>query len=223
MTEKRREYYDNPRPEMLEFVPPSARTILDIGCGSGAFGAALKSRGAEVWGLEPSAAAEQAAERLDRVIQRPIEGAGDELPLGHFDCIVFNDVLEHFVDPWGVLRSARMWLAPEGRVVASIPNVRHLTELKNLVIRKNWDYADDGILDSTHLRFFTVRSIPKLFASSGYELVRIQGINGDVGWKFKLFNLLTVHAIDDTRYVQFACVATPARNPPGSTGPALTI
>jgi SAM-dependent methyltransferase len=205
---KTQDYYRNPRPEMLEFVPSAAKTLLDVGCGGGAFGAAIKRRGAEVWGIEPTHAATQAAERLDRVIQRPIEQVADVVPANYFDCIVFNDVLEHLVDPWTVLRVASTWLAADGVVVASIPNIRHLQELRALVLSRQWRYTDEGILDFTHLRFFTIRSIPEFFSSCGYDTLRIQGINsGHVGWKFHLLNVLTAYAFDDTRYMQFACIA----------------
>jgi len=208
---KNQDYYRNPRPEMMDFVPSSAKTVLDVGCGAGAFGAAIKARGAEVWGVEPSSVAEQAAQRLDRVIHLPIEDAHSVLPPRYFDCIVFNDVLEHLLDPWAVLRHARDWLSPEGLLVASIPNIRHLRELKALVLSKQWDYSEEGILDASHLRFFTIASIPKLFSSCGYDLLRIRGINsGPVGWKFRLLNALTAKVFDDTLYMQFACIARPS-------------
>src|SRR5262245_828670 len=134
------EHDPDPPSALFGFVPRSATTILDVGCGTGAIGALLKSRGAEVWGVEVAATAEAATTRLDRVIRRPIEAAGELIPNGHFDCVLFHDVLEHLVDPWSVLRAARAWLTPNGCVVASIPNMRHLQELMGLVFAKNWDY-----------------------------------------------------------------------------------
>jgi hypothetical protein len=117
-------------------------------------------------------------------------------------------VLEHLVDPWDALRVARGWLSPNGVIIASIPNIRHLRELKKLLFSKQWEYESEGILDRDHLRFFTVASIPQMFSSCGYTVLQIQGINsGHVGWKFHLLNFLTAYAFDDTRYMQFVCIA----------------
>ncbi len=156
------EYYQCDRAEMLPFVPQSVSRVLEVGCGAGRFGAEIRrSRKAEVWGIEaiPEIAA-QAAERLDRVLTKNIEDGALELPSDYFDCIIFNDVLEHLTYPWAVLRSLRHALRASGCVVASIPNIRYYHTLKALVVRKEWEYVDDGILDRTHFRFFTKKSIP---------------------------------------------------------------
>jgi 2-polyprenyl-3-methyl-5-hydroxy-6-metoxy-1,4-benzoquinol methylase len=87
-----------------------------------------------------------------------------------FDCIVFADVLEHLRDPWATLKRYLQWLKPDGYVVASIPNVRNIALLYNLVIRGRWHYEDSGLLDRTHLRFFTREEILNLFAGAGLEV-----------------------------------------------------
>src|SRR6266404_6550133 len=95
------EYYQCDRAEMLPFVPQSVSRVLEVGCGAGRFGAEIRrSRKAEVWGIEaiPEIAA-QAAERLDRVLTKNIEDGALELPSDYFDCIIFNDVLEHLTYP----------------------------------------------------------------------------------------------------------------------------
>jgi SAM-dependent methyltransferase len=94
-----------------------------------------------------------------------------------FACIVFNDVLEHMVDPWSALRRARDHLRPDGVVVASIPNVRNARTVFDLVVRGRWTYVDMGVLDRTHLRFFTKNSVDSLFRDSGYSVDRLYGIN----------------------------------------------
>src|SRR4051812_44386133 len=99
---KQRGYYGNRRPEMLPFVPKTTRTHLDVGCGRGAFGSNVKeSLGATVWGVElfPDAA-RIATARLDKVLNADIGVALQTLPAGYFDCVSFNDVLEHLVDPY---------------------------------------------------------------------------------------------------------------------------
>src|SRR5262249_2993587 len=127
---KAAKYYMEARPEMLGFVPAHCRRLLDVGCGTGMFGALVKqNRQIEVWGVEPfAAAAGKATDKLDRVITGPFEPESD-LPAGAFDCIVFNDVLEHMVEPERALRYAKLLLAAGGTLLASIPNVRHLPVL----------------------------------------------------------------------------------------------
>src|SRR5215831_5540035 len=175
---KSADYFTEARPEMLPFVPANCRRLLDVGCGTGTFGASLKqNRQIEVWGVEPFAsAAAKAADKLDRVITGPFEPETD-LPAGAFDCIVFNDVLEHMVDPEQALRYAKILLSPGGTVLASIPNVRHLPVLWHLAVRGRWEYGDCGLLDRTHLRFFTKSAILSMFQNEGYEVRSIAGIN----------------------------------------------
>jgi 2-polyprenyl-3-methyl-5-hydroxy-6-metoxy-1,4-benzoquinol methylase len=211
---KPEDYYSQQRPEVLGFIPPSARRILDVGCGEGGFGAQVKRKlGATVWGIElmPSIA-DRARERLDRVIAGDILDQLEQLPDGYFDCITFNDVLEHLIDPYRVLRAVKLKLSPSGVVVASIPNIRFLRNLFNLVVRGDWRYEDAGILDKTHVRFFTKKSIKSMFESLGYRIIQLKGINATPSWKVAFFNLATLGAFSDTRYLQFCCIAEPLRD-----------
>ena len=211
-------YYARPRPEMLAFVPARARRILDVGCGQGCFAARLKSdRSADVWGVEiDPIAAGMAAERLDRVLTGDALDLAPTLPDGHFDCIVLSDVLEHLARPETLLRLLRPKLAAGGVVVASIPNVRHFPELWRLVFRGEWEYTDEGLLDRSHLRFYTRRSMRRLFTDAGYRVLRQEGITPTRSWKFRLANLATLGRLGDTRFLQFACVAEPSQRAPGS-------
>lgn len=205
-------YYGHERHEMLPFVPTSAQRILDVGCGAGAFSARLKKeRSVEVWGVEINPeAARLASQRLDKVICGEFSSALD-FGSTRFDCIVFNDVLEHMASPESALRLARTLLAPQGVVVASIPNVRHLTVLWELVVQGDWQYRDAGILDRTHLRFFTRISILRLFQEQGFNVLRCEGINEAVGRKFFILNLLCLNRLQGIRHIQYAIVATPAQ------------
>jgi len=207
-------YFSHPRPQMRGFVPSEARRILDVGCGDGAFAAGLRderrARGQEleIWGLElDSSAAERAATHLDRVLQGPAQDRALELPPGTFDCVVMNDVLEHLVSPEVLLDALRPALAPGGCLVASIPSVRYFPNVWDLVVRGDWEYQDEGILDRTHLRFFTRQSMRGLFQRSGYSVVLQQGINPTSSWRFRLVNLLSFGRLREMRYLQFACVA----------------
>jgi 2-polyprenyl-3-methyl-5-hydroxy-6-metoxy-1,4-benzoquinol methylase len=211
-------YFRVVRPEMLEFVPPNATTILDVGCADGTFGSLLKEqRDVEVWGIEPNqSAANSAALKLDRVICNAFDRSLT-LPAGKFDCIIFNDVLEHLVDPQDALLHCKELLKYPGAIVASIPNVRYFDNIWNLLIYKNWEYTDCGILDRTHLWFFTERSIRSAFEKVGYKIELIKGVNplqvlhpGQVR-RFRIINWLLLNKIEDMNYLQFAVVARPVQ------------
>lgn len=203
-----KKYYKYPRSEMIEFIPQDAKKIIDIGCGEAVFTEAIKNNlNAEVWGLEINEkAAEIARQKLDKVLIGDINALISDLPDGYFDCVIFNDVLEHLVDPYEVLLKIKPKLSSNGIVVSSIPNIRHYKVLKDLIFLKKFEYKESGILDKTHLRFFTKKSIIKMFDSLGFNIVKIKGVNGSKSIGFKLFSLLTLGFFSDTRYLQFACV-----------------
>jgi len=218
---KSADYFTVARQEMVCFVPANCRRLLDVGCGTGTFGASLKKQNPqiEVWGVEPFAsAAAKAADKLDRVITGPF-GAESDLPAGTFDCIVFNDVLEHMIAPERALRYAKLLLSAGGTILASIPNVRHFPVLWQLGVRGIWEYGDCGLLDRTHLRFFTKSSILRMFQSEGYAVRSISGINPYVGvpnasrrlwFAYRVANALFMGKFADLKFQQFAVVAEPS-------------
>ena len=164
-------YYQYARHEVLDLIPAAVGRLLDVGCGAGVLGAAVKAAGgATVHGVElmPEIAA-IAATRLDYVWSGAVEEVLPQLPDGNYDCIVVADVLEHLVDPLAVLRALRDKLAPGGVIVASIPNLQNWGVLSAL-IEGRFEYASEGILDRTHLRFFTRRSAEALFWSAGLHI-----------------------------------------------------
>jgi 2-polyprenyl-3-methyl-5-hydroxy-6-metoxy-1,4-benzoquinol methylase len=208
--QKEERYYESERVEMLKYIPATSKKILDVGCGSGNFSKLMKSqRDIEVWGLEISKnVAMEATGRVDRVIVGDIEDESLSLPFDYFDCIVFNDVLEHLRYPWNALVRIRHLLQPSGHIVASIPNVRYYPNIKDLLVRKNWQYRDQGILDKTHLRFFTERSMREMFVGCGYYIVQIEGIREcKFSRKINVLNFLLKGYLDDMRYERFAIVA----------------
>jgi O-antigen biosynthesis protein len=169
-------YFSCTRPELIALVPPTATRILDVGCGAGGFARSLRAARSgsklEIVGVEFCAsAAEIAASAVDRLVV----GNAEHVELryeNYFDCVIFADVLEHLIDPWKMLQRARTLLQRDGTIIASIPNVQHWSILANL-LRGHWEYAEYGIMDSTHLRFFTRRSISDLFTTTGFRLTRI--------------------------------------------------
>lgn len=203
-------YFGTPRREMLEFIPGSVSSVLEIGCGTGAFGASVKQqRGCRYTGVElMSQAAELARTRLDEVIVANIEQMSLPFPRENFDCLVCNDVLEHLVDPWAALRTLTGLLQPGGYVVISLPNVRFSEVVKDLVFRKRWEYREEGVLDRTHLRFFTESSVRALLESAGLEVLQLRGINAiKYAWRLQLLNILMFGALNDMRYMQYGALA----------------
>lgn len=210
LLDKKQDRYYSDRKEMIEFIPSNVRQVLDVGCGDGQFGHLLKSRyDVEAWGIEIlEDVADKAKTRMDKVLVGDIEAEELILPCDYFDCVVFNDILEHLRNPWIVLKRIHRNLRKTGCVVASIPNVRYYRNMKELLIHKDWEYADAGVMDKTHLRFFTIKSIRNLFERCEFQVVLIKGIKGaEFPWKIGLLNSLLFNALDDMRYMQFVCVA----------------
>lgn len=177
MERKASEYYDNINMDLLNSIPADAKVVLEIGCGAGRLGAAHKARNAEVryMGVEidaPSAAI--AAGRLDMVLCGSVEALDLNFLQNGVDCIVYGDVLEHLVDPWAVVKSHRALLRDGGRMVACIPNVQHWSVLLGL-LHGQWRYHTDGLLDVTHLRFFTLSSIVAMFEAAGLSVENVIG------------------------------------------------
>lgn len=204
-------YYASSRPELVPHVPITAQRILDVGCGAGAFGKALKDRGArEVVGIEVVPEAyERARLVLDDAICASIENV--ELPFSdtYFDCVVCGDVLEHLVDPVAALRKLTRVLRPDGVIVISIPNVRFYAVV-NMLAEGRWQYADAGIMDRTHLRFFTKTELIELVSNAGLELKGIgplsmapenllsPPVNGDL-----TIGRMTLHGVTPQEYEEF--------------------
>jgi 2-polyprenyl-3-methyl-5-hydroxy-6-metoxy-1,4-benzoquinol methylase len=174
LRERRRDAYETPRPEVQELVPRGARRILDLGCASGALGAALKQRqGAEVVGVELMAEYAREAEHvLDRVVCGDVAEALARDDLGTFDCVIAADVLEHLLDPWAVLARAASLLSPGGTVVVSLPNVQYLKTFMELA-KGSWPRDDAGLFDRTHLRWFTMRDARALLEQAGCEVTAV--------------------------------------------------
>ena len=202
-------YYDNIRYEMLKYLPEDAKRIIDIGCGNGAFAEVLKRQNnAEVWGIEyMDREAQVAKSKIDKVFSGPCENYIDELPDGYFDVIYFNDVLEHLVDPYEVLDKIKYKLAPNGIVISSIPNVRYHNTFMRLLLKKDWLYEDYGVMDRTHLRFFTDKSIKRMYKEQGYTVVLQEGINKSRSIRPYLYNIPVLFSHMDILFPQYATVA----------------
>jgi 2-polyprenyl-3-methyl-5-hydroxy-6-metoxy-1,4-benzoquinol methylase len=168
--------YAEDRPEVTALVPGRCRRVLDVGCNVGSVGARLRERGHAVTGIEVDPRwADQAQPRLDSVIRADVEdlaGTGADVG-GPFDCVIMADILEHVRDPWLVVGWAAGLLAPEGCVVVSVPNVRHLQLVSRVVVGRRWPYDDVGVFDRTHLRWFAYRNVAELVEGAGLRVTAL--------------------------------------------------
>ncbi len=211
-----KDYYESPRPEMLRFVPMDAARILEIGCAAGIFGNSIKRRQpCDIWGMELSEKHGHCAEKLlDKVIIGDVSEKLNELPERFFDCIVCNDILEHLIDPFTFIKHLKRHIEPGGKIICSIPNVRYYRVIKDLLINGDWRYKESGVLDMTHLRFFTKKSILRMFKKFGWEVLHIEGINPTSSLTFRILNVLLLGFIADAGYRQFAVIAKPLNDNP---------
>ena len=194
----------------LLFLSVQTERILEIGCGAGIFGLEIKKRQrCEIWGIEiVEGQAQKASAILDKVIIGDVAERLRDLPGRYFDCIVCNDILEHLVDPYTLLDDLKRYVTAEGVLVISIPNVRYYRVLKCLLFHGDWEYKDSGVLDKTHLRFFTRKSIIRTLEESGWRTAYIQGINPTSSNTCKILNFMMLGKIEDVKYRQFAVVAS---------------
>jgi len=173
--------YEQERSDLQALVQRDVKHILDIGCAAGAFGVALKARQpCRVVGIELNATlALTAARRLDRVLQESIEDLPETAFAAEFDCIICGDVLEHLRDPWATITKLTAWLAPQGRIIATLPNVGHWSIAVDL-LQGRWDLVPFSLLCWGHLRFFTRSGIERLFTGNGLSIELLQGMTASL-------------------------------------------
>lgn len=174
------EYGHSVNGPLLRFIGPVEGSVLDVGCGAGGWADHLRQAGAErLIGLEPDEnTAKLASTRYDSVIVSSIELATlDTSNQSTFDVIIMADVLEHLVNPWKALEQCAQWLRPTGRLIISVPNLRYFRVLSNVAIKGLFDYSDHGgVMDRTHLRWFTPRSLAGDLRRAGLIPTRIEGV-----------------------------------------------
>jgi SAM-dependent methyltransferase len=205
-------YFSLVRHDVVDLVPTGTRSLLDVGCGAGDTALYAKRRLdiQEVVGIEYFQSAAKIAEtRLDRVVAGDIDELSLDFPRDHFDCILCSDVLEHTKDPWHVLEYLGAFLQNDGVLIASIPNIRHIVPILKILFDR-FDYEKSGILDRTHLHFFTLYTIRKMFARAGYEIEQIK-TNRSVSWKFTLLNILSFGLMRPFSICQYILVARKKR------------
>lgn len=202
-------YFTNARPEIQTMVPANVKKVLDVGCGEGLFGAGLKQKlNCTVWGIEPNSdAAARAQQHLDKVFPAFFEEALPQIKGEQFDCICFNDVLEHMIDPWQCLKDSKTLLHKDALVIASLPNVLYYHTFFKILLSKDWRYEPSGIMDKTHLRWFTKKSLAHMFEECGYEVLSITGLTPAKTIKMRLLSLLSLGYFSEMKYPQLVVLA----------------
>ena len=164
--------------KIAQHIPDGAR-VLDIGCATGSFGLALKvERSCEVTGIEvdAKAAAKATSRGLDVLLADVQSSALAQVVEGRrFDVIVLADVLEHLLEPRALLFQLHEVLVPGGRVLVSVPNITHV-DIQLMLAQDNWQYRSSGLLDRTHLRFFSVGTFSEMASACGFDLVAMERV-----------------------------------------------
>ncbi|OHD64749.1 MAG: hypothetical protein A2176_10490 [Spirochaetes bacterium RBG_13_51_14] len=170
-------YYDYTRTEILPLLPEKIDRVLEIGCATGNTLMWLKSLKECKWvgGVELNYETAQIAKnRVDACYVGDIESIDLPIASKSLDLILCLDVLEHLENPWQAVKRLHDFLKPDGVIISSIPNVLHYSVLCPLIFRGEFNYAEAGILDKTHLRFFEKKSSLALMENSGLKVDAIQ-------------------------------------------------
>lgn len=206
-------YYSHLRADFVNLFPEKASRVLDIGCATGQALGHFKRRGAsQTVGIELRDDVADIARQSGNVDALHV---GDfmalELPYthAHFDVILASFVLEHVPDPWAALSRIRSLLTPEGVLIASLPNVQHISVSIPLLLRGKWEYEAEGIMDRTHLRFFSRSTIQDMLRDSGLDAVEFKP--EFAGLKNILLNRLTLGLFPDLFAYAFNFVASPVK------------
>jgi 2-polyprenyl-3-methyl-5-hydroxy-6-metoxy-1,4-benzoquinol methylase len=208
-------YYENPREDVFRELQGSFGSVLDIGCGAGAFSSELRKAGRaqSLHGVElaPEAAA-QAEKVLDRVWRVDLSAGAADLP-GNYDLVLCLDVLEHMQDPWAAVRRVRSLVKEDGLFVVSLPNVRNFRVLLPLLFFGRWDYGPAGILDRTHLRFFTKATARAMLEQGGFVVERVASPSLRPLSRTWCLNLLTLGLFRGLLEFQYLFFARPHKGP----------
>lgn len=172
------DYFTHARTEIAPLLPSPGTTLLralDVGCAQGHTLDWLKRTGVCDWvaGVEPHADRNKDISSIDQFEKIDIEAQLPSITPGTLDLILCLDVLEHLKDPWITVQRLNILLKPGGRWIISVPNVRNYRLVLDLLLKGNFDYVDAGILDRTHLRFFTRKSIGEMIVATGARIETI--------------------------------------------------
>jgi len=164
-------YFGFVRKEIAPLLPKYSPNVLEVGCGEGKTLQWLKDcgRAGKISGIELNLdAAEIAFKHLDKVYGGDANLHLKHIPLETQDMVLCLDVIEHMQDPWETVQRIYDLLRPGGSLILSVPNVRHYSVLLPLLFKDKWNYTEAGIMDKTHLRFFSGKSAMEMLKKSGF-------------------------------------------------------
>jgi 2-polyprenyl-3-methyl-5-hydroxy-6-metoxy-1,4-benzoquinol methylase len=209
---KERGYFTYPRLDLLEMLPRGAGLrILEVGAGDGAtlrtakaLGIADSTVGVDL--VEPAPATD-GLPPVDRFLCGDVEALGAELGEGEFDVVLCADVLEHLIDPWRTVAFLAGRLKSGGLFLSSIPNIRNHRALRSIVLKGDFRYAEAGLLDRSHLRFFCRRNIRELFEQAGLRIEAMEANMGGYGLRHRAINAFSFGLLKDFFIFQFRTLA----------------
>jgi 2-polyprenyl-3-methyl-5-hydroxy-6-metoxy-1,4-benzoquinol methylase len=172
-------YFSTSRIEILSLLPKNIDRVLEVGCGSGETIRFLKEQTSCQWACGIDICDNRssgAAGYIDCFIEGNIESMKLNIAPKSLDLVLCLDVLEHLTDPWTILSNLKDLLKPDGVIIASIPNIQNLRVILPLIFLGKWEYKDSGILDRTHLRFFTKSSAISLLSANNFKVTYIKKI-----------------------------------------------
>lgn len=238
--DKQQGYFNLARLDLLAMLPAGGGLrLLELGAGDGATLRAAKAQGlasyvvgidivdivdvgdggdgGDLGGAAPADAG--GLPPIDRFLVGNVETMALDLPADHFDAVLCADVLEHLIDPWQAVRRLTHHLRPGGLFLSSIPNLRNHRALAQIVFAGDFRYADAGLLDRSHLRFFCRKNVRELFEQAGLVVEAMETNMGAYGLRHKAINLLTAGLLGDFFVHQYRTRARkPATAPPRRLG-----
>lgn len=205
-------YFTGARSDYIRQLPlQSAAKILEVGCGTGDTGMLALSEEKCGWycGVELcESVAEEAKQKISEVVVGNVESIAFPWPEKTFDVLIISEVLEHLVDPWKVLLRLHPLMKPGALVFSSSPNVSHYRIIK-MLLKGEWQLEDFGVMDRTHLRWFTPATYRKMFEECGYKVESIGPVT-PMAWRTRVLNAVT---LDRFRHAFFVQISLQARVP----------
>ncbi|PIP53204.1 hypothetical protein COX08_02315 [Candidatus Beckwithbacteria bacterium CG23_combo_of_CG06-09_8_20_14_all_34_8] len=205
MNKNTKTYYSQIRSDVFNMICDGQNKILEIGCGQGKTLQLLKKikKASFTVGIDKHYPSIKYAQNIiDKAICCDVEKENIKLEKNSFDYILCLDIIEHLHDPQIFLTNLKSLLKLSGILIVSIPNIRNIQILKNLIVKDSWKYEDKGILDRTHIRFFTKTSFVQLTDNCGYEMIKYKFNSPELNRPTRLLDLISGHRLAPFYIVQ---------------------